>query len=284
MRRILTTTVLFGIFAAGGGAFAADDGTVDFDRDVKGMLSDNCFKCHGPDDKDRKEELRLDLREQLFAKRGDHFIVVPGKPGESELFKRIISDDEFVKMPPPDSNKTLTKKQIETIRKWIEQGAEWKGHWAYTSVSRPAVPNAERAGAGFVRNKIDRYILRSLNRKRVAPAAEADRITLIRRLSFDLTGLPPTTAEVAEFLADNSDGAYETLVDRLLRSPHFGERMALYWLDQVRYADTGGYHSDNHRDVWLYRDYVIKSFNENLPYDRFTVEQLAGDLLPQPTR
>jgi len=252
-----------GVLFAGGSVFGADDEKVDFDRDVKGILSDNCFKCHGPDDKDRKEELRLDLREQLFAKRGDHFTVVPGKPGESELFKRIVSDDEFAKMPPPDSGKTLTKKQIDIIRKWIAQGAEWKGHWAYTSVKRPAVVNVKRPG--FVRNEIDRFVLGSLNRKRVAPANEADRITLIRRLSFDLTGLPPTTAQVTDFLADKSDGAYEALVDRLLRSPHFGERMALYWLDQVRYADTGGYHSDNHRDVWLYRDYVIKSFNENLP-------------------
>ena len=191
MRRILTTTVLAGMFFASGGAFAADEEKVDFDRDVKAILSDNCFQCHGPDDKDRKEELRLDLREQLFAKRDDRFTVVPGKPGESELFKRITSDDEFVKMPPPDSGKTLTAKQIEVIRKWIEQGAEWKGHWAYVPVSRPAAPNAERAGTGFVRNEIDRYVLGSLNRKRVTPAAEADRITLIRRLSFDLTGLPP---------------------------------------------------------------------------------------------
>ncbi len=282
MRRVLSATVMAGVLFAGGSVFGADDEKVDFDRDVKGILSDNCFKCHGPDDKDRKEELRLDLREQLFAKRGDHFTVVPGKPGESELFKRIVSDDEFAKMPPPDSGKTLTKKQIDIIRKWIAQGAEWKGHWAYTSVKRPAVVNVKRPG--FVRNEIDRFVLGSLNRKRVAPANEADRITLIRRLSFDLTGLPPTTAQVTDFLADKSDGAYEALVDRLLRSPHFGERMALYWLDQVRYADTGGYHSDNHRDVWLYRDYVIKSFNENLPYNQFTIEQLAGDLLPQPTR
>ncbi|MBT4867363.1 MAG: hypothetical protein HON53_19850, partial [Planctomycetaceae bacterium] len=144
MRRVLTTAVLAGMFAANSAAFGADEEKVDFDRDVKGIISDNCFKCHGPDDKDRKEDLRLDTREQLFAKRDDHFTVVAGKPGESELFKRIVSDDEFVIMPPPDSGKTLTKKQIEIIRKWIEQGAEWKGHWAYTSVERPAVAKVKR--------------------------------------------------------------------------------------------------------------------------------------------
>jgi hypothetical protein len=284
MHRVTTTAfgLTFLLLVVNAGALQAEDVRVDFDRDIQGILSDNCFRCHGPNEKDRQGELRLDVPDGLFAKRDDRRPVVPGKPGNSELFRRITADDELERMPPPDSGKTLTADEIALIKRWIEQGAEWKGHWAYVSLKRPHAPSI--APSGFVRNDIDRFVLARLRQKTWKPAAAADCVTLIRRLSFDLVGLPPTPAEVERFLADKSPNAYEKLVDRILKSPHFGERMALYWLDQVRYADTAGYHSDNHRDVWLYRDYVINAFNENMPFDRFTVEQLAGDLLPSPTR
>ncbi len=262
-------------------ASVAADRPVDFARDIRPLLSDKCFFCHGPDPNHREADLRLDVREDVFADRGGYAAVVPGKLDESELIARITSDDESMKMPPPDSHKELTAEQIALIKRWVEQGAEWKGHWAYDPLTRPAVPQV--ADGAWAIDPIDRFVLSRLNQEQLKPSDDADAITLVRRLHFDLVGLPPTPGEVDAFLADDSPAAYERLVDRLLARPEFGERMAVYWLDLVRYADTVGYHGDQVHNVQPYRDYVIKSFNENLAFDQFTREQLAGDLLPEPT-
>lgn len=273
------------LLAAGVALFAvtarSDDRPIDFNREIRPILSDNCFSCHGPDPSHRAADLRLDWEEGILADRGGYAAVVPGNPEESELFARISADDEFTRMPPVDSGKSLSPEQIELLRGWIEQGADWEGHWAYEPIVRPAVPDGK--DAAWPQQSIDRFVLARLDQEGLSPSPEADRVTLIRRLSFDLTGLPPTTGDVDRFLADRSPEAYERLVDRLLASPHFGERMAVYWLDLVRYADTVGYHGDQRHHIQPYRDYVIKSFNENLPFDQFTREQLAGDLLPNPT-
>jgi hypothetical protein len=252
---------------------------VDFNRDVRPIFSEACYQCHGPDKNHRKAGLRLDTREGIFGKRGG---VVPGKPAESEVYLRLVAADPAERMPQAESDKKLTPRQVALVKKWIEQGAEYRGHWAYEKPVRPAVPPV--AEKTFVRNPVDHFVLAKLREVGLGHAPEADRVTLIRRLSFDLTGLPPTRAEVSDFLADQSPDAYEKVVDRLLASPHYGERMAMYWLDLVRFADTIGYHSDNPMNVAPYRDYVIRSFNDNLHFDRFTVEQLAGDLLPDATR
>ncbi|MCP5526973.1 MAG: PSD1 domain-containing protein [Verrucomicrobiales bacterium] len=254
---------------------------VRFNRDIRPILSDNCFACHGPDAATRKARLRLDTREGLFADLSGDAVVAPGRPAASLVFQRVSTEDADDLMPPPKSGKILTPAQRETIRTWIEQGAKWEGHWAYLPLERPALPPVTNADWGH--NPIDRFILAKIEQEGFAPAAEADRRTLIRRLSFDLAGLPPSPDETEAFVADPDPAAYERLVDRLLASPHFGERLALYWLDLVRYADTDGFHADNYRSVWPYRDYVIRAFNENKPFDQFTVEQLAGDLLPDAT-
>jgi Protein of unknown function (DUF1549)/Protein of unknown function (DUF1553)/Planctomycete cytochrome C len=256
--------------------------TIDFNRDIRPILADNCYACHGPDKNKRKAHLRLDTKDGLFAgKDGSPGPVVPRKPEESELYRRLITPDANERMPEPKSGKRLAPKQISLIKRWIEQGASWKGHWAYIPPVRPALPAEE--SSGFVRNAVDRFIVAKLRDAGLQPSSEADRVTLIRRLSFDLTGLPPTPQEVAAFLHDSRADAYEQLVDRLLASPQYGERMAMYWLDLVRYADSIGYHSDNPMNVSPYRDYVIHAFNRNKPFDRFTIEQLAGDLLPNAT-
>ncbi|MDX2037720.1 MAG: PSD1 and planctomycete cytochrome C domain-containing protein [Isosphaeraceae bacterium] len=253
---------------------AGDSPRVDYDRAVRPILSDTCFTCHGPDPARRKADLRLDTREGFLGAEVGKGVVVPGKPDESELAARIDSNDPDEVMPPPDSGKKLTAAQRATLRAWIEQGADWKGHWAYRTPERPPIPD------GSEPNPIDRFLRASQSRIGLEPAPEADRVTLIRRLSFDLRGLPPSAEEAAAFVADARPDFVEKWVDRFMASPQFGERMAMHWLDLVRYSDTNGYHSDNHRDVHLYRDYVIDAFNENLPFDRFTMEQIAGDLLP----
>ena len=255
---------------------------VDFNRDVRPILSEHCFACHGPDAARREADLRLDTRDGLFDDRGGYAAVVPKQPGESELIARITSNDDFMRMPPADGGKPLSPQQIATLRRWVEQGARWQGHWAYIKPERPDVPEVE--DSPLVSNEIDRFVLAQLRQRGLAPSPEADRVTLIRRLSFDLTGLPPTPEEVDEFVNDQSPRAWEDLVDRLLASPHYGERMAQYWLDVARFADTNGIHGDNHRDIWLYRDYVIQAFNRNKPFDEFTIEQIAGDLIDEPTR
>jgi mono/diheme cytochrome c family protein len=276
----LACLMAFGVFA--GQANAADPAPktppVDYSRDIKPILAGTCYACHGPDDGKRKAKLRVDVREEAIKE-----AIKPGDPAGSPLYQRIISKDADEVMPPPNSKRErLTPAQAELVRRWIEQGAKFDVHWAYLKPTRPAAPSVKNQA--WLRDPIDSFVLAKLETLKVQPAAEADRITLIRRLSFDLTGLPPTPPEVDAWLSDRSPDAYEKLVDRLLASKHYGERMALYWLDLVRYADTGGYHSDNHRDIYLYRDYVIKAFNDNKPFDRFTVEQLAGDLLPSATK
>ncbi len=241
---------------------------IEFNRDVRPILSDNCFYCHGPDASHRKAKLRLDVREAALAKEA----LVPGKAAESELVARINAQDEDEVMPPPDSHKRLSARDKAVLTRWIEQGAVYQQHWAYEPPARAAIP----AGA----NAIDHLVAQRLAAVGLTPSPEADRRTLIRRLHFDLLGLPPTPAEVAAFENDRAPEAYARLVERVLANPHYGERMAIGWLDVVRFADTIGYHSDNPRNVWPYRDWVIRSFNDNKPFDRFTLEQIAGDLLP----
>ena len=265
------------------GLFAEKDlGGVDFARDIQPLLSDNCFACHGPDAKQRKADLRLDTRDGALADLDGVSAVVPGKPSESELVARITTDDEDDLMPPPDSGKQLDAAQKALLQRWIADGAEYDLHWAYKPVARPTPPRVKNGS--FVLNDIDRFVLAKLQGKGHEPAPESDRRTLIRRLSFDLTGLPPTWEQVQAFVTDPSPHAVGKLVDRLLASPQYGERMAVFWLDLVRYADTMGYHSDNEQTKPLYREYVIDAFNDNLPFDQFTREQLAGDQLPGSTR
>ncbi len=256
--------------------------TVEFNRDIRPILSNNCFVCHGPDHKLRKGKLRLDVEADALADRGGYKAIDPGKPEKSEVYRRITSTEKRERMPPPKHAKQLTAREVDLLKRWIEQGAKWQGHWSLISPSRPAQPAV--AAKSWPLNPIDYFILARLEQEGLKPSPEADRRTLLRRLSFDLTGLPPTPKEVETFVADRSPKAYERAVERLLASPHYGERLAMYWLDVVRYADTGGYHSDNHRDLWPYRDWVIQAFNKDLPFDRFTTEQLAGDLLPGATR
>lgn len=261
-------------------ASAALPGSVDFGRDVLPILSDKCFHCHGPDPKTRKANLRLDTREGAFRK--DDPVIVPGKKDESELILRILSEDAEETMPPPDSNRSLSKAQVETLTKWVEQGAKWGKHWAFVPPTRGTPP--AKPGDTWSRNEIDRFVLDRLDREGVKPAPEANKERLIRRVTLDLTGLPPTPQEVDAFLADPAPDAYERLVERLLASPRYGERMATDWLDLARYADTHGYQSDRYRPMWPWRDWVVRSFNRNLPFDDFVTWQLAGDLLPRPTK
>ncbi len=264
----------------GNGANAADE--IRFNREVRPILTENCFACHGPDANKRKASLRLDTREGLFDKTPKREpAVVPGKPDRSELWSRITTTNLDDRMPPLDSHKTLTPEQIATLKKWIIQGAPWQGHWAFVKPERAAVPAKFRVSSSVfrVRNPIDAFVLQKLESKGLKPNVEADKRTLVRRAFLDVTGLPPKPAEVAAFLNDKSADAYENLVKRLLASPRYGEHRARYWLDAARYADSHGLHFDNYREMWPYRDWVIKAFNKNMPFDRFTVEQLAGDLL-----
>lgn len=254
---------------------------VNFQRQVRPILSDNCFLCHGPDKGTRMADLRLDIREGAFATRKDGVVIVPGKPDESLLIKRVLSDKAGYRMPPPFAHKTLTQEQKDILRRWVEQGAPWKDHWAFVAPVKPAVPSVK--DAEWVNNPIDAFVLAKLEAAGLQPAPEADRYTLIRRVTLDLTGLPPDPKDMKAFLKDRSPNAYEKVVDRLLASPHYGEQRAHYWLDAARYADTHGLHIDNYREMWPYRDWVIQSFNRNMPFDQFTVQQLAGDLLPNAT-
>lgn len=248
-----------------------------FDRDIRPILSDKCYACHGPDPAVRKANLRLDIKEGAFSEPSGYPIIVPGKPEESELVLRITHDDIDRRMPPQTSNRQPTQEQIDTLVQWIAEGAEWEEHWAYIPPERAELP--EINNPAWVKNQIDQFILSKLDAEGLEPSADADKRTLIRRLHFDLTGLLPPPGEVDQFIRDDSPDAYENLVNRLLSKPQFGERMAIYWLDLVRYADTSGYHSDENVSVWPYRDYVIKAFNDNMPFNQFTIENLAGDLL-----
>lgn len=258
---------------------------VDFNADIRPILSNNCFKCHGPDEGKTEGGLRLDTLEHATAptKKGRRAIV-PGKPGESELIKRVSSSDDDERMPPPEMHKTLTPAEIATLSKWIEEGAEYKPHWSLVppvKADAPAVKNS-----AWARNFIDPFILARLEREGLSPSPEADLETLLRRVSLDLTGLPPSPKEIDDFLADaasNRDSAYERVVDRLLASDAYGERWARVWLDLARFADTKGYEKDDRRVIWPYRDWVIRAFNNDTPFDRFTIAQLAGDLVDNPS-
>ncbi|MEO6331274.1 MAG: DUF1549 domain-containing protein, partial [Gemmatimonadaceae bacterium] len=252
---------------------------VDYNRQIRPILANNCLACHGFDSAERKANLRLDVRDSAVAaaESGEHAIV-PGKPETSELISRINSTDDDLRMPPPETKKKLTDSEKALLKQWIAEGAKYQTHWAFTVPQRPALPEVK--DKAWSRGEIDLFIAAKLDASDLKPSREAEKTTLIRRATLDLTGLPPTLAEVDVFLADQSPDAYERLVDRLLASPFHGERMAVDWLDASRFADTHGYHIDSGRDMTRWREYVIESFNRGLPWDQFTVEQLAGDLLP----
>ncbi|MGH9853600.1 MAG: DUF1549 domain-containing protein, partial [Blastocatellia bacterium] len=270
--------VVLGLFLSGVSADNSKTNPVDFNREIRPILSDNCFACHGPDENQRKARLRFDTKEGAFAKPG---VITPGDAAQSKLIKRVTSKDPDVVMPPPASGHKLNDKQIELLKRWIDEGAQWNEHWAFVAPKRPEVPKV--TNAAWVRTPVDSFILARLEKEGLKPSPEADKVTLLRRVHFDLTGLPPTPADVDAFLADKSPDAYEKVVDKLLASPRYGERMAMVWLDLARYADTHGYHIDSHRDMWPWRDWLIRAFNENKRFDQFTIEQLAGDLLPNAT-
>ncbi|MFN6201399.1 MAG: DUF1553 domain-containing protein [Acidobacteriota bacterium] len=254
---------------------------LDFNREVRPILSDKCFQCHGPDEKTRQARLRLDTRDGAMAKAG---VIVPGDAAKSRLIQRITTKDPQMVMPPPSSGHQLTEKEVATLTRWVTAGAQWNEHWAYVSPGKVDPPvSANAAARQWIRNSIDAFIWQRLEKEGIKPSPEASRETLLRRASLDLTGLPPTPEELAAFLSDQSPEAWEKVVDRLLASPAYGEKMALHWLDLARYADTHGFHIDSHRVMWPWRDWLIRSFNQNKPFDQFTIEQLAGDLLPNAT-
>jgi hypothetical protein len=266
----LSIAIAIGLFAA---ATARGDVAVSFNRDIRPILAEHCYQCHGPDAGKRKANLRLD--------REGAKVIVPGKSDESELVRRITSKDADERMPPPAAARDLSQAQIETLKRWVISGAKWEKHWAFITPTRPDPPRV--GDENWARNPTDRFILARLDRAGLKPSPEAERTTLIRRMSFDLTGLPPTPQEVDAFVRDTSPDAVDRLAERLLASPRYGERMAWRWLEAARYADTHGYQTDGPRDMYRWRDWVIDAYNRNLPFDQFTIEQLAGDLLPNPT-
>jgi hypothetical protein len=267
--------IIAGLLIASAVTHAADK--LQYNRDVRSILAENCFACHGPDSAARQADLRLDKREVAI----EHDAIVPGKPDQSSLIVRITSTDVDAVMPPPKSKKKLTASQIETLKRWVAQGAEYEPHWSLVAPVRPAVPQVKNAA--WVKSPIDAFVLAKLQEAGLIPAPEADRRTLARRLSLDLTGLPPEPELVEAFVNDKSAGAYEALVDRVLENEAWGEHRGRYWLDVARYADTHGIHFDNYREIWTYRDWVISALNRNLPFDQFLIEQLGGDLLPNAT-
>ncbi len=271
--------VLAGIAGVTARAQQTPAASISFNRDVRPILSNNCFTCHGPDEKQRETAFHFDTKEGAFAEDG---VIVPGNAAASLLVKRITNPDPEKRMPPPDSGHALTAPQIDLLKRWIDEGAIWDTHWAYTAPVRAAPPAVRKKD--WPRNAIDQFILARLEREDLKPSSEADGTTLLRRVTYDITGLPPTPAEIESFLNDKSPDAYERRVDALLQSPRYGERMAVPWLDAARYADTHGYHIDSLRGMWPWRDWVIGAFNRNLPFDQFVIEQLAGDLLPGATR
>ncbi len=264
-------------------ATALADGRIDFNRDIRPILSDRCFACHGPDKEDRQAGLRLDLRDAAIAALESGAVaIVPGVAEKSEAIARVTSTDPDVVMPPPRLGKPITPAEADLLKRWIAEGAEYRGHFAFERVERPKTPDVK--DSAWPRTLIDRFILARLEEAGLRPNPEADKVTLARRLALDITGLPPVPADVDAFLADVSPEAYERHVDRLLASPHFGERMAIEWLDAARYADSSGYQTDSSRQNWPWRDWVIEAYNGNMPFDRFTIHQLAGDMLEKPTR
>ncbi len=275
LRLCLFTFGLVGLIV---GTTAADD-RIDFNRDIRPLLSDNCIFCHGPDSENREADLRLDIESDAKKDLGDDWVIKEGQPKNSMLVDRIFSDDPDHMMPPPESGKQLDDRQKKLLQNWITQGAKWSRHWAYEVPVKHSVPKSE---SKWPINWIDRLIIDRLEKESMSPAPDASGITLIRRLYFDLTGLPPTTDQVSAFLNDKSERAVSRVIQELLQSPHFGERMAIYWLDLVRFADTVGYHGDQDHSIAPFRDWVIRAFNDNMPFDQFTREQLAGDLLKDP--
>lgn len=273
---------LLSALAARDGGAAPAGGQLDYNRQIRPILSDKCFKCHGPDAGGRQAGLRLDRRDEALrpAESGERAIV-PGKSAESELVRRIFSGDDDERMPPADEKKQLGDAEKELLKQWIDQGAPYQAHWAFVAPRRPSLPAVK--AAAWPRNPVDYFLLARLEREGLQPSPEASRAALLRRLTLDLTGLPPTPAEIDAFVADARPDAYERQVDRLLASPRYGERLALDWLDAARFADTHGYHIDSGRDMSRWREWVIASFNRNQPFDQFTIEQLAGDLLPEAT-
>jgi hypothetical protein len=276
------TPIAFAVLVAFGPAALGEENkrpsAINYTRDVRPILSDKCFACHGPDANHREADLRLDEEASAKADRGGYAAIVASKPEESQLIRRITSEDESERMPPPETGKALTAAEIETLRRWIAEGAAWSKPWAYEIPKRSLLPVV--MDNAWPSNWIDHFVLARLEEEGLQPSAEADRVTLARRLHFDVTGLPPSHESAAAFAADTSPLAYERMVEELLASPAFGERMAAYWLDLVRYADTVGYHGDQEHHSSPYRDWVIDAFNADMPFDRFTREQLAGDLLP----
>ncbi len=255
---------------------------VSFNRDVRPILSDKCFRCHGPDAAALEGDLRLDLREDVVKERDGYRVITPGHPGESVLIDRIFHEDDDEVMPPADSRSKLSAAEKEILRRWISEDARYEKHWSLVKPTRTEI--SEKGEATRTQNVLDAFVLARLKKEGMSFSQEASRETLIRRLSIDLTGLPPSIEEIDAFLADKSPDAYSRLVDRLLNSPRYGEKMAVHWLDSARYADTNGYFSDGNRTMWPWRDWVIHAFNENMPFDQFTIEQLAGDILPKPTQ
>jgi hypothetical protein len=261
---------------------AMADEPLQYNRDIKRILSENCFFCHGPDHESRQAGLRLDSRDEaLEAADSGEAAIVPGKPEASEMIRRIFAESEDERMPPPDSNKKLTDDEKDLLKRWIAEGATYQTHWLYAPLVRPATPKVKQRA--WAKSPIDAFVLEKLEAKSIKPSAEANRGMLLRRLSLDIIGLPPTPEEVAAFVADTDDDAYAKQVDRLLASPHYGERMAMWWFDVARFTDTVGFHGDQNQRIFPYRDYVIDAFNTNKPFDQFTLEQLAGDLLPGAT-
>jgi len=259
---------------------------VDFNRQIRPILSDNCYHCHGPDAENREADLRLDTLEGATADLGGYAAIVPGDSDRSEILARLIAEDPDERMPPIDSGKKMSAEQIELLRAWIDEGAHWPVHWSFVPPHRSLVPQGSNPQDGVessTNNEIDNFVLAQLTASELKPSPPADRRTLIRRLTLDLTGLPPSREEFQTYLNNWDDESYEQLVDHLLSSPHFGERMAVAWLDQARYADTNGYSIDGGRHMWLWRDWVIDAYNRNMPFDQFTIEQIAGDLLPNAT-
>ena len=255
---------------------------VEFNRDIRPMLSDKCYTCHGPDKARRLTKLRFDVEAEAKQDLGGRFAIVPGDASKSEMIRRITAADPARRMPPVASGRTLTAREIELIQRWIEQGAKWENHWSFNAPRRACRFQISETRT-WARNAIDSFVLQRLEQEGHSPAPEADRTTLIRRVSLDLTGLPPTPDEVDAFLNDHSPNAYEKVVDRLLASPRYGERMAARWLDAARYADTNGYQTDAERYMWRWRDWVIEAFNRNLSFDQFALQQIAGDMLPRAT-
>ncbi|NBX29634.1 DUF1549 domain-containing protein, partial [bacterium] len=281
----LRTAASAGLLICVGGAALAADPAPSYTRDIKGILSNRCVRCHGPDPEGRagggEQGLRLDTFAGATADLGGHAAIVPGKPEESELIARITSADPGLVMPPPEAGQPLADKQVDLLKRWIAAGATYEPHWAYVPPRRPAVPDVKNTA--WPKNDIDRFVLARLEAEGLAPQPEADRATLARRLALDLTGLPLAPEEIDAFVADPAPDAVDKLVDRLLAHDGYGEHQARQWLDLARYADSAGYADDPHRTIWGWRDWVVKAFDANMPFDEFTLKQLAGDLLPNAT-